>query len=297
MGQEIRKLSHLAAATTAAAIALSSSLAGAAPIYELDHFRDTFNSTVHAPGGDVGPQGTPIDYDFAFQSVHFLDRNFGEVHANVGAGSIGISARAFNNGQFAPQRQEVFASFTFDVIFGSAGSSPIDVVMNLDLSGSIDPGPLFSTVQVRAGLPSNFSSGSYSENNDPNSGSPFRDGMLSGFTANGATQSISTGILNVPVNVPVTMFMRLNTIQGYQPDDPRILFGDTMSLTTTGDVFTILGPNADGITVNSADAGIVDNRFGQTDFGMDVPEPGTLTLLGAGLAGLGWVRRRRSVRP
>ncbi len=296
MGQEIRKLTYVGAAAFAA-IALSSSFARAAPIYELDHFRDTFNSTVHAPGGNVGPQGTPIDYDFAFQSVHFLDRNFGEVRANVNAGSIGIAARAFNNGQFAPQRQEVFASFTFDVVFGSAGNSPIDVVMNLDLSGSIDPGPLFSTLQVRAGLPSNFSSGSYSENNDPTSGSPFRDGMLSGFTANGATQSISTGILNVPVNVPVTMFMRLNTIQGYQLDDPRILFGDTMSLTTTGDVFTILGPNADGITVNSADAGIVDNRFGQTDLGIDVPEPGTLTLLSAGLVSLGWARRRRSVRP
>lgn len=296
MGQDIRKLSHLAAAVTASAIVLASAVAGAAPIYELDHFQDTFNSTVHAPGGDVGPQGTPIDYDFAFQSVQFQDKNFGEVHANVGPGSIGISARAFNNGLFAPQRQEVFASFTFDVVFGSAGSNPIDVVMNLDLSGAIDPGPLFSTVQVRAGLPTSFFSGSYSENNDPNSGSPFRDGMLSGFTANGATQSISTGTLSVPVNVPVTMFMRLNTIQGYQIEDPRIVFGDTLSLTTLGDVFTILGPNADGITVNSADAGIVDNRFGQTDLGQDVPEPGTLTLLGAGLVGIGWVRRGRSIR-
>jgi len=62
-----------------------------------------------------------------------------------------------------------------------------------------------------------------------------------------------------------------------------------MELSNLGDVFSIIG--ADGITVNSVDAGIVNNRFGQT---AQVPEPGILALFGIGVVGLGAMRRRRT---
>jgi hypothetical protein len=158
----------------------------AAPVYNLDHFQDTYNSTSHAPGGDVGPQSTPIDYDFPFQSVHWQDKNYSEVHANIGPGSVGIFDRAYNNGVYAPQRQEVIATFRYDAQFDSAGSSPIDVVMNLQLSGVIsEPQFLYSTVEVSAGIVSGPSSwGSYSEISDPNSPSPQRSGMVALYAVN-----------------------------------------------------------------------------------------------------------------
>ena len=257
----------------------------AAPVYILDHFQDTYNSTTHAPGGDVGPQSTPIDYDFPFQSVHWQDKNYSEVHANIGPGSVGIFDRAYNVGVYAPQRQEVYATFQFDVQFDSAGSSPIDVVVNLQLSGMIsEPHFLYSTVEVSAGLVSGpYSWGNYSEISDPNSTSPLRSGMLSGFTADGSVQQVSTGVLsNVPVNQPVPFFLTLKTSNPFTVEDPQISFGNTLSLSTTGDVFSV---PAD-ITVNSADANIVNNRY------QGIPEPASAMILTIGVSCLAARRRR-----
>ena len=165
--QDIRPLGVLAALVVASVIA--SPPVAAAPIFELDHFIDVFNSTVHAPGGDIGPQGTPIDYDFPFQSVQFQNKNFAEVYANVDPGSIGIFDRAWNNGQYAPQRQEVYGNFKFDVIFTSPSNNPIDVIMNLDISGEVLEGDsLYSGVNIAAGATgiTPAYSGSYHEVND-----------------------------------------------------------------------------------------------------------------------------------
>ena len=260
----------------------------AEPLYQLQHFVDTYNSSTLAPGGGLS-QASPINYDFAYQSVHFQDKNFSEVHATVHRGSVGIFDRAFNNGTYAPQRQEVGARYEFDVVFSSAGTDPINVQMHLDLSGSIvNEGSFASTVNVNVGLAGGgqSSGGSYGEA----SGSPATGtGMLSGFTANGATQTISTGVFSdIPVNQPVRFFLGMGTINPYQLSDPRILFGNTLNLATTGDVFTISGLGAGDVTgVDSLDAGIVNNSF------TAVPEPATDLLLAlAGLAA--FVRRQRS---
>jgi hypothetical protein len=270
-------------ATVAITLALTSlQAAWAAPIYHVLHLQDTFNTTTL--GGEVGPQGTPIDYDFAYQEVDAFypedpnllqPRNLSEVHANVGQGFVGVFDRAFNNGVYAPQRQEVVATFLFDVFFGSGTSDPIDVSMNLELSGQIF-GTGLSHVNILAGASSHGalgqSGGSYAEVN----GDIIQSGMLASFSANGAVQPLSTGLLqNIPVNVPVQFVLQLSTINGFHPTNPRISFNNALNLATGDDVFAVPA----GITVDSTDANIVNNSFA-------IPEPSTLALWAIGMTGL-----------
>lgn len=261
--------------------------AAAAPVYTFNHFIDTYNSSALA-ANNPGQQSAPIDYDFAYQSVHWQDKNFGEVHGHVHAGSLGIYAHAYNNGQYAPQRQEVGASFTFDVMFASPAADPVDVVMNLALSGTIaPPGGFYSTVSVSAGAQGvNPVSGGQFGRSGTSSPATTSSGMLAGFIDDGSVQTISSAVMTVPVNVPVTMFIALATIQPYHNANPVIDFGHTLSLASGGDVFTLLGPHAAGVTVNSVDAGIVDNQFVAA-----VPLPGAAWLLAGVMLPL--LRRRR----
>ncbi len=264
-------------------------------IYELDHFQDTYNSSQHAPGGDVGPQSSPIHYDFGFQSVHYLGHNSSEVHASVTPGAIGVFARAYNNGVYAPQRQEVIAPFTFDVFFESVQSDPISVILNLDLSGQIDVGPGSSgTVTTSVSSGQDHYAGSYYKGIDYNGDLTVSgNGILSGFADDGGVKAISTGPFNVAVNQNVTFRMSFGTIQGFHLTNPIINFGNTFNFTTSGDVFTILGPNAGEISVSSVDANIVNNQFQSSS----VPEPSSFVLLGLGSLGLlGYVRKRKSGR-
>ncbi|MEW4489598.1 PEP-CTERM sorting domain-containing protein [Thalassoglobus sp. JC818] len=257
--------------------------------YSMVHNSDAYATT--GPIDVIGPRSTPINYEFA-GFTDFRERNHGEVQVNVNQGSIGIHAETYNNGLYAPQRQEVTAKFQFDTIFSSTGSSPVDVIMNLDLSGTIDPGQsLTSSIQVDAGSQFTFSRGTYSESLNPSNPPVLRDGMLSGFSASGNVQSVSTGAIQVPVNVPVTMFFSLTTSQGYDLTRSTIDFGSTFNLTRFGDVFTIQGPNASEVySVDSIDAGIVNNRF-QSKV---VPEPSSFALIGLGsFSFLSYVRKRQ----
>lgn len=113
---------------------------------------------------------------------------------------------------------------------------------------------------------------------------------MAGFVDDGSKQTISTGAFSVPVNVPVQMILELHTIQGYFPNPPVISFGDTLSLLTGGDVFTILG--GETIIVNSLDAGIVNNQFGSAA----VPVPAALPLFASGLGVLGFLGGRRKLK-
>ena len=259
--------------------------------YSMIHNADGFGNT--GPIDVIDPRSAPINYSFS-GVTDFQGRNRGEVQVNVNQGSIGIHAETHNNGLFAPQRQEVTARVQFDTIFSSTGSSPVGVIMNLDLSGTIAPAQfIYSSVQVNAGTISSFSGGTYSDSLNPSS-PVLRDGMLSGFSASGSVESVSTGVIQVPVNVPVTMFLSLKTIQTYDTVRPRIDFGNTFNLTRFGDVFTIQGPNASEVfSVDSIDAGIVNNRFHSNV----VPEPSSFALLGLGSLGLlATVRKRKLTR-
>ncbi|SFK35281.1 hypothetical protein SAMN05216302_1004152 [Nitrosomonas aestuarii] len=229
----------------------------AAPIYTLTHNADGFGHT--GPSEFVGPQNAPIQYDFD-GITYFTGANSGKVHATVNPSSIGIHTQAIHNFGYALQRQEVTAEFAFDVYFGSSGTSPIDVVMNLDLAGYIlkpNPSNIYSGVEVRDGSSYGQSSGSHMEVNDGVSPAVLTSGMLAGFVDDGTKQIISTSVMTVPVNSFVQMYFQLKTLTNY--DGTAIAFGDTLNLTTSGDVFSIL--SGSDITVNSVDAGIVNNQY------------------------------------
>lgn len=266
------------------ALLLATEPLSAAPAYSVFHNSDGFGNT--GPSESVGPQATPVNYEFGYQQTYFTGANYGSVYASAGPGSIGITATTFNIGVYAPQRQEVYAGFDFDVFFESPNSDPIDVIMNLELSGSFSNPNFVSNVQVYAGNYRYRHSGIYF--GAPQTPNPQGSGMLAGFSAGGSPQTISTGVIaNVPVNMPTRMSIQLVTNNGYAPQTSTISFGSTLTFATTGDVFTVLGPDAALIGVNSIDADIVDNRF------TVVPLPASLPLLGAGFI---WLARRRRPR-
>ena len=140
--------------------------------------------------------------------------------------------------------------------------------MNLELSGEfINPSNSF--LSINAGLASSSYYGTYNAFSSSSSSS----GLLSSFLPNGTVQTLSTGSFSVPVNTPVEMILRMETGQPYGNNDPWIQFGNTLSLTSSGDAFTILGPSAGLITVSSDDIGIVDNQLAP------IPEPSFIGLI------------------
>ncbi len=273
------------AALAAGLLLLTTEPLSAAPEYSVFHNSDGYGNT--GPSESVGPQATPIRYEFEYQQTYFTGANFGSVHAAVAPCCIGFSATTFNSGAYGPQRQEVYAGFSFDVYFESPNADPIDVVMNLQLSGTFSNPNFVSNVQVYAGIHSATHSGIYF--GAPQTPNPQGSGMLAGFSPDGSAQTISTGVIaNVPVNTASRMSIQLVTINGYAPQLSSVAFGSTLSFTTTGEVFSVLGPDAALIGVNSSDANIIDNRFAA------VPLPASLPLFGVGLVCL--ARRRHHAR-
>ncbi len=268
----------------------------AAPIYRLQHWTDTYVAPVY--GGNIGPQGSPIDYTY----YSYLDNghNLSQVNASVDAGAIGIYDRAWNDTTYAPRRQEVVARFTFDVMFASTGNDSIDAMLNFDLSGDMlrayDERSFLQSLSVQIGrVGYETNGGNYQETWDPNGLQVVSSasGLLSGFQADGTVQTLSTGFFqDIPVNQSVQFFIQMSTINSYSNVDPRIAFGDTLSLTSFGDVFSISGAGAGGITaVTSSDAGIIDNRYSLAA----VPVPAAAWLFGSGLLGLlGMGSRKRA---
>ncbi|MCG6856896.1 MAG: hypothetical protein LJE67_02390 [Salaquimonas sp.] len=278
---------HLCAALASLVVLLSPATGDATTTYSFTHNADGYGST--GPIESVGPQNTPIDYSFS-GVTYFTGANSSDVSAHVGPGSIGISSQTHNNGGYAVQRQEITARVQFDVLFESAASGTVSVAMNLLLSGMVDPTAyLYSTVIVEAGKTmgvGQHSSGQFSEigiptPSDPN---PIRTGMLASFVDDGTEQSISTLPFEVELNQLTTLYIALSTIQPYATDDPSISFGDTLKLTTLGDIFTNPGGSSfTDITVNGDF--ISDNRLNT------VPLPAALPLLAAGfglLSLMGW---------
>ncbi len=222
------------------------------PLHSMTHFTDTYNAQPWFRREDVSPTEEPIVYDFPFQSVDYADRNYSEVHVQAGPGFVDVFDWAYNTGAYAPRRQEVYASFKFDVVFASPNDNPINAALNLDLTGVVDA--YNATFQISAGFGGRqYAYGVY---NQISGGEYF----LSKFIADDTTQSIATQTMTgVPVNTPVTFYVNVRTINGYRPTSDVIDM--SVALTRSGDVFELSGPDAESIVVTSTDVGIDNNRI------------------------------------
>jgi hypothetical protein len=101
------------------------------------------------------------------------------------------------------------ASHGFDVVFSSPTDDPIDVRMNIHLSGNIqeDPG-LYRIVNARVAGPGLSWSGRFGQIDQP--GAPdIREGPFSSFDEITGSDATTPTMVNVPVNTPVRFTMEI----------------------------------------------------------------------------------------
>ena len=193
------------------------------------------------------------------------------------------------------------SSFNDFVVNGPIGAPPIDTSLNFHLSGQMSLGTYHaifgSWPSVSAGV--NFSvqvdgasgsgdGGSYGLSySNGIASAPNASGMLVGFNG---SMDLKTRVFTLPVNVPIPIALYLDTVAQVQVDfadafvtSANTDFGSTLTFATDRPVFDLPA----GYTVNSVEAGIVNNVFTPA-----VPEPGSAGLLALGLAGLSLLRAR-----
>lgn len=176
-----------------------------------------------------------------------------------------------------------------DVVFEWTGMGPapasFDAVVNLQLTGTMNSfvnglnfGDSGFVVLLVDAL------GWYS---DQSGGGGFLASLPMGLS--GVNMVLSRTITGVRPGVPValeTYIAATTTVHGN--GTAFSAFGNSLHFVTDGPVFTV----PDGITVNSDQGGIVDNRYSLPGTGA-VPEPATLSLIALGICLLGVRRRSR----
>jgi hypothetical protein len=186
-------------------------------------------------------------------------------------GIVGVDVENTWNGCYAfgcgPSLLLISASaiHEFDVVFSSPTSDPIDVIMNIHLSGNIqeDPG-LYRIINARITGPGLFYSGRFGQV-DNDCCDDIREGMFSTFSEITGSDRSTPTMVNLPVNTPVRFVMSMwvenaaSLVTG-----GAVNFGRGMRLQGTPFTVTRTGPGVSpgDIVVSSDGANISGGGYG-----------------------------------
>ena len=118
---------------------------------------------------------------------------------------------------------------------------------------------------------------------------PLAPSGLACLTASGC--AVQSPVFFVPANVPVAFWMQILAFVESGYGVASASFENTFYFPLGQDVFNL----PDGYTADMPGLSVYSNRVVLPNTGGEVPEPGTLALMGASLAGAAILRRRRNL--